>query len=81
MGLTIMSLLYAPGILMYIKGKEGRNDRTCEARWISGGVHLLAAAVASVVLSSCGRVVLAELRRGRMQRRAPCVGCGVPPPV
>ena len=57
-GLTIMSLLYAPGILMYIKGNKERNEPYLQSALdkVVVGIILLAA-VASVVLIATGQVV------------------------
>ena len=58
-GLTIMSLLYAPGILMYIKGKKERNEPYLVSLRdkVVVAVILLAAAV-SIVLIATGQVVI-----------------------
>ena len=58
-GLTIMSLLYAPGILMYIKGKKERGEPYLRSTLDKVVVFIiLAAAVASIVLVVTGQVVL-----------------------
>ena len=58
-GLTIMSLLYAPGILMYIKGKKERGEPYLRSTLDKVVVLvILAAAVASIVLVVTGQVVL-----------------------
>ena len=58
-GLTIMSLLYAPGILMYIKGKKERCEPYLRSTLDKVVVFIiLAAAVASIVLVVTGQVVL-----------------------
>lgn len=58
-GLTIMSLLYAPGILMYIKGKKERGEpylkNTVDKAVV---VVILAAALASLALIIVGQVTL-----------------------
>ena len=58
-GLTIMSLLYAPGILMYVKGKKERGEPYLQSAVdkVVVAVILLAAAV-SIVLLASGQVVL-----------------------
>lgn len=56
-GLTIMSLLYAPGILMYIKGKKEHNQPYLTSTTDKAVVVvILAAAVASLVLIATGQV-------------------------
>lgn len=58
-GLTIMSLLYAPGILMYIKGKKERNEPYLQSTVDKVVLAvILIAAVASLVLLFTGLVVL-----------------------
>ena len=58
-GLTLMSLLYAPGILMYIKGKKERGEPYLRSTLDKVVVFIiLAAAVASIVLVVTGQVVL-----------------------
>lgn len=58
-GLTIMSLLYAPGILMYIKGKKERGERYLTSPVDKAVVVIiLIAAVTSIVLIVTGQVVL-----------------------
>ncbi len=58
-GLTIMSLLYAPGILMYVKGKKERNEPYLRSTLDKVVVFIiLAAAAASIVLIATGQVVL-----------------------
>ncbi len=56
-GLTIMSLLYAPGILMYMWGKRQRGEKafTSVLDWIIVAV-ILVAAVVSLVLIGTGMV-------------------------
>ena len=58
-GLTLMSLLYAPGILMYVKGKKERGEPYLQSAVdkVVVAVILLAAAV-SIVLLASGQVVL-----------------------
>ena len=54
-----MSLLYAPGILMYIKGKKERGEPYLRSTLDKVVVLvILAAAVASIVLVVTGQVVL-----------------------
>ena len=58
-GLTLMSLLYAPGILMYIKGKKERNEPYLKSTVDKVVVAIiLIAAVTSLVLLFTGQVVL-----------------------
>lgn len=58
-GLTIMSLLYAPGILMYIKGKRERGEPCLQsARDKIVVAVILAAAVVSISLLATGWVSL-----------------------
>ena len=58
-GLTIMSLLYAPGILMYIKGKKERGEPYLKSALDKVVVAIiLAAAVISLVLIFTGQVVI-----------------------
>ncbi len=51
-GLTIMSLLYAPGILVYVKGKRERNEPYLESKLdkVVVGIILIAAVVSLVLL-------------------------------
>lgn len=58
-GLTLMSLLYAPGILVYIKGKKERGEAYLASRVdkVVVAVILIAAAVSLFLLVS-GFVVL-----------------------
>lgn len=56
-GLTIMSLLYAPGILVYIKGKKERNEPYLASALDKVVVAIiLVAAVVSIVLIATGQV-------------------------
>ena len=56
-GLTLMSLLYAPGILMYIKGKKERNEPYLKSTVDKVVVAIiLIAAVTSLVLLFTGQV-------------------------
>ena len=58
-GLTLMSLLYAPGILMYVKGKKERGEPYLRSTLDKVVVFIiLAAAVASIVLVVTGQVIL-----------------------
>ena len=58
-GLTLMSLLYAPGILMYIKGKKERGEPYLKSTVDRVVVAIiLIAAVVSIVLLATGQVVL-----------------------
>lgn len=58
-GLTLMSLLYAPGILMYIKGKQERGEPYLKSTVDRVVVAIiLIAAVVSIVLLVTGQVVL-----------------------
>lgn len=58
-GLTIMSILYAPGILMYIKGKRERKEPFLQSRRDKIVVTvILAAAAGSIALLSIGWVSL-----------------------
>ncbi len=58
-GLTLMSLLYAPGILMYIKGKKERGEPYLKSTVDRVVVAIiLLAAVISIVLLVTGQVVL-----------------------
>ena len=58
-GLTIMSLLYAPGILMYIKGKKERGEPYLRSTLDKVVVAIiLAAALVSIVLIATGAVVI-----------------------
>ena len=58
-GLTLMSLLYAPGILMYIKGKKERGESYLKSTVDRVVVAIiLLAAVISIVLLVTGQVVL-----------------------
>lgn len=58
-GLTLMSLLYAPGILMYIKGKKERGEPYLKSAVDRVVVAIiLVAAVVSIVLLATGQVVL-----------------------
>lgn len=58
-GLTLMSLLYAPGILMYIKGKKERNEPYLRSKVDKVVVAvILIAALASFILLVTGQVAL-----------------------
>ena len=58
-GLTLMSLLYAPGILMYIKGKKEHNEPYLKSTVDKVVVAIiLVAAITSIVLLATGQVVL-----------------------
>lgn len=58
-GLTIMSLLYLPGIFVYLKGKHERNEPCFQAVWdkvILG--FILALSILSIVLLATGTIQL-----------------------
>lgn len=58
-GLTLMSLLYAPGILMYIKGKKERGEPYLKSTVDRVVVAIiLLAALTSIILLVTGQVVL-----------------------
>ncbi|MFR1640591.1 MAG: hypothetical protein ACLSVD_16450, partial [Eggerthellaceae bacterium] len=69
-GLTIMSLLYAPGILMYIKGKKERGEPYLKSTVdkVVVAIILIAAATSLVLCHWAGRAV--GLARGLVG--APC---------